>query len=155
LSKKEILMIAGDGLRSTQFVELSLFEKPYPFPTGFIRLAQMADAIVIPVFALPDEEEGSIRVDIHDPLPIKSDRTIEENLRLFAEVLGKKLNESPHLWHRWDRPNWFAEASWWAAEVGSRDPFRSRRKAPKQEKKRSIAKVLARRVREALRAEPG
>lgn len=154
LSNKEIVMIAGDGLRSTQFIELSLFERPYPFPTGFIRIAEMTDATVIPVFAVPDEEGKNIRVEIHEPLLIRPGQTLAENIQLFAQVLGDKLNSTPHLWHRWDRPNWFGEARDWAGQVASKDPFKSRRKAPKGPN-RTIGRLLASKVRRAFRADAG
>lgn len=110
LKNNEIVMIAGDGLRSTQFINFPLFGKPYPFPTGFIKLALTTGAAVLPAFAVPDRATIGIRVEIHSPLRMDRSESLESNVRQFADALDGQLRKTPHLWLRWRIPNWFEVA---------------------------------------------
>jgi lauroyl/myristoyl acyltransferase len=120
LAKNEILLLAGDGLRATDFRLLPVLGNDYPIPSGFVKLALATGATVLPAFSIP---EGSrIQTTIHPPLPIDSEASIEENLRGYADVLNAHLTRTPHLWLRWRRPNWFQEARDWIVEAKA-DPF--------------------------------
>ena len=110
LSSGEIVMIAGDGLRATQFINFPLLGQPYPFPTGFIKIAKMTDAVMLPVFAVPSSKPRGIEVHIRAPLKLDPKADLEENLREFAEVLGDQLQQTPHLWLRWKISDWFDQA---------------------------------------------
>lgn len=108
LADNGIVMIAGDGMRSAQFIQLQLLGRPYPFPTGFIKLAILTGAPVLPAFCIFDAG-GAISIEISKPLPLDSEGQMEDNLQLFASALDGQLRQTPHLWGRWGRANWFEE----------------------------------------------
>ena len=110
LGRNEIVMIAGDGLAATQFMRFPLFGKPYPFPTGVVKIALATGATLLPVFAVPAVRSRGIRVDIEPPLLMDPEVGLDINLTQFVNVLRKRLERTPHLWLRWKVPNWFEVA---------------------------------------------
>jgi lauroyl/myristoyl acyltransferase len=124
LSDNEILVIAGDGVRATGFVQLPLLGQLYPFPTGFMKIAVISGAIVLPTFAFPGIRNMSIRTEIRRALAISPKKSTEENVRAYADTLNNQLLSTPHLWEHWSRINWFENARKWAVE-GAEDPFTS------------------------------
>ena len=114
LSRNEVVLFAGDGLRAAAFERMELLGKPYPFPTGFMRIAMLTRAPVLPVWALP----GGVRkivVRILPPLPVKPDYAVSGNLRLFAGALDDRLRVAPHLWYRWsETPDLFRRVIRWS-----------------------------------------
>lgn len=107
------VLIPGDGTRAAKFLRLPLLATQYPFPTGFIQIAMMTQAPVLPAFAYDDSSSNSIVVVILPALNIDSTKTISHNLLLFVEVFEGVLRELPHLWHRWSMPDCFDHDSKW------------------------------------------
>jgi KDO2-lipid IV(A) lauroyltransferase len=124
LADNKILLIAGDGLRSTEFKMLEILGNPYPVPSGPVKIALMTGAVVLPVFSIP--ERTTIRTTIHPPLPIDSHASIETNNGYYVNTLNEQLKQTPHLWLRWRRPDWFEEAREWVDRSKS-DPFGAKR----------------------------
>lgn len=124
LGKNQILLIAGDGLRSTEFKMLEVLGNPYPVPSGHLKIALMTGAVVLPVFSIP--ERTMIRTTIHPPLPIDQHASIESNNGYYVNTLNEQLKQTPHLWLRWRRPNWFEEAREWV-DRAKLDPFGAKR----------------------------
>lgn len=122
LAKNEILLIAGDGLRATEFRRFQLLGKEYPFPTGFMKIALLTNATVLPTFAVPDEIASTVRTEIKEPLPIDPKLSVQENLQAFVDVFDEQLRRAPHFWQRWRRANYFEEALKWADD-DQKDPF--------------------------------
>lgn len=125
LADRQILVIAGDGFKATGFARLSLLGHPYPFPTGFMKIALMTRAVVLPAFAIPEFRSRTMRVEIGTPLPLDPSKSVEANLQCYADVLEGQIRATPHLWARWGRRNWFQEANKWADQVAE-DPFTSK-----------------------------
>jgi lauroyl/myristoyl acyltransferase len=120
MEANQILLIAGDGLRATEFKTFPVLGNDYPIPTGFVKIALVTGATVLPVFSTP--EKGRIRTTIHPPLRLDSNERIETNLQGYVDVLNEQLLRTPHLWLRWNRANWFEKARKWAEEAKA-DPF--------------------------------
>ncbi|MGH7556480.1 MAG: lysophospholipid acyltransferase family protein [Gemmatimonadota bacterium] len=118
LSRNGIVMTTGDGLRSSQFSNLPLLGSMYPFPNGFMKIAMLTDASVLPTYAVQDGRAGRIRVEIHPALPVDPQLDVEENLRLIGESLEEQVRQRPHLWTRWIIPNWFQVAREWSRDDG-------------------------------------
>jgi KDO2-lipid IV(A) lauroyltransferase len=114
LGENGIVMIAGDGFKSAKFVLLPLLGEMYPFPIGYMNIAMMTKTPVLPAFCIPDLK-GEIAIKIHMPLAVDLSATPEDNVQLFASVLDAQIRETPHLWLRWGKDNWFERARKWAA----------------------------------------
>lgn len=114
LSSNGIVMTAGDGLRSMQFVELPLLGRSHPFPVGLMKIALASGASVLPVFAVQNGRAGRIRVEIHPAISLDPSLPVEENLRALVEVIEDQIRRIPELWHRWMIPNWFQAAQEWS-----------------------------------------
>lgn len=111
LSENRPVVITGDGVRSAEFETLPLLGRSYPFPVGYMKIAMMTGAPVVPVFALDGERGNRIRVDIKPPLKIDPDASVKSNLRQFSAVFDKQLREAPHLWHLWGTKDLFEHMS--------------------------------------------
>lgn len=122
LSRNEILMIAGDGLRATDFVEMKLLGKRYPFPAGFMKIALLTRAAILPAFATPDESGKGVRTTINRALETDSNISLGENLQRFVDVFDAELRRAPQFWQRWKRPHFFENAIKWANDM-EKDPF--------------------------------
>lgn len=114
LARNRPVLIAGDGKRSLEFAFFPLLGKPYPLPTGFVKIAMATGAPLLPVFGLERGRLGSIQVEIHPPLAIDPGAGAVENLALYARVLDEQLRRSPHLWPRWEIENLFEDRRAWA-----------------------------------------
>lgn len=122
LSNNETLLIAGDGLRATEFKRFQLLGKEYPFPTGFMKIALLTNAAVLPAFAVPDEKAKTIQTEIKEPLPVDPNLGVQENLQKFVDIFDEQLRRAPHFWQRWKRANYFEGALTWADDA-NKDPF--------------------------------
>lgn len=101
------VLSTGDGMAAAEFVRLSLLDKPYPYPTGMIKIAMMTEASVLPVFACEGDRRLPVHVVIHPPLPIDASADVAANVGEFANVLDRQLRAMPHLYNRWSRKRWF------------------------------------------------
>lgn len=124
LSANQIVLIAGDGVRATSFVQLPLLGQLYPFATGFAKIAAIQGSAVLPIFAFPVNRNRIIRAEIGRPVAISPETSIEDNVQRYAETLNDQLTLTPHLWQLWSRPDWFKNARRWASEQHE-DPFTS------------------------------
>lgn len=115
LSRNSAVLILGDGLRSAEFVRMSLLGKTYPYPVGFLKIGMMTGAPLLPTFAVDGERGSRIRIEIHPALEVDPSADITTNLATFANLLDRQLRKTPHLWHRWDEENCFERALEWAA----------------------------------------
>lgn len=101
LAENKPVVFAGDGLKAAEFVQLPLLGGTYPFAKGFMKIAMMTRAAVLPSFALEGEDDHWIVVNIRPPLEIDPEASIEENLMKFAQILDEQIRRTPHLWLRW------------------------------------------------------
>lgn len=120
IKANEIFLIAGDGLRATEFKMFRVLGQEYPVPTGFVKIALLTGAAVLPAFSIP--ENGRIRTTILPPLRLDPEAGIGPNLQGYVDVLNEQLQRTPHLWQRWNRANWFEKVRKWAEEAEA-DPF--------------------------------
>lgn len=112
LDQNGIVMIAGDGEWSTEFEILPLLEREYPFPVGFIKLAVMTGAAVLPAFCIFDSNWKMV-TQIHPPLDIDSNHSMRENVAQFAKALEQQISRTPHQWLRWRQERWFEKMLSW------------------------------------------
>lgn len=118
LSRNRPVFLTADGMRSMHFERVSLLGRVYPLPTGFMRIAIMARAPLLPVFALEGDGHGPIMVEIEPALPVDPAVGLSENLQRFVAVFESRLQSSPHLWNRWKVRRLFDRALDWT----ERDP---------------------------------
>ena len=136
LSSNQPVIVLGDGLRSSEFVGLPLLGKTYPFPVGFMKIARLTKAPVLPAFAVEAGPTFGVHVEIQPPLPIDPSLGVAANMEKFSASLDERLRLTPHQWHRWSTVNVFenadewsrSDARWhnsftkWCAERGPREP---------------------------------
>jgi lauroyl/myristoyl acyltransferase len=101
ISRNQAVVFAADGMRALEFARPSLLGKIYPLPTGFMKIAMQTEAPVLPVFAIDGDRRNRIRVEIHPPLEIDPTGGAAKNVQLFADVLERQIQRTPHLWNRW------------------------------------------------------
>lgn len=120
LSRNKPIMVAGDGFRAAEFVMLPFLGRTNPFATGFMKIALMTGAAVLPCFVLEEEGDHRIRVEVKQELDLVPGGTIEENLLKFVKVLDEQIRCTPHLWYRWSIENTFEKAEKWT-QGGAQD----------------------------------
>jgi lauroyl/myristoyl acyltransferase len=113
LSSNEVVIILGDGFRSSEFMTGSILGMPYPFPLGYMKIAVLTGASVLPVFATETKPRFGLHIKIYPALPVSSSSTAH-NVNLFAKLLDEELRLRPHLWYRWSTRNVFRNALKWA-----------------------------------------
>lgn len=101
LARNKPVVLAGDGLKAAEFAHLPLLGGSYPFAKGFMRIAMLTKAAVLPTFGLEGKNGHWIAVVIGPPLNIDPAASVEENIMRFAEVLEAQIRRTPHLWFRW------------------------------------------------------
>jgi lauroyl/myristoyl acyltransferase len=114
LSRNQVVMIVGDGMRAVEFARLSLLGRVYPFPTGFMKIAMLTKAPLLPVFVVEGDRRNRLRLEIHPPLQIDPAGDVDMNLQLFADILDVQIRRTPHLWNRWKTKNVFDRALAWS-----------------------------------------
>jgi KDO2-lipid IV(A) lauroyltransferase len=101
LAANRPVVLAGDGLKAAEFAQLPLLGGSYPFPKGFMKIAMLAKAAILPAFALEGDDGHRIVVHIGPPLEVDPEASVEANLMKFAQVLEEQIRGTPHLWFRW------------------------------------------------------
>jgi KDO2-lipid IV(A) lauroyltransferase len=114
LSRNQPVIVLGDGLRSSEFVALPLLGKTYPFPVGFMKIARLTGAPVLPAFAVETGPEFELRIAIQPPLLIDPLLGVAANMEKFSASLDEQLRLTPHQWHRWSIVNVFENANEWS-----------------------------------------
>lgn len=114
LAQNKVTKIAGDGLRSSEFELFHLLGKEYPFPTGFMKIAAMCGAAVLPAFAGEGRVDHAFRVEILPALRVNPNAGVRENLERFAQVFDHQLQRAPHQWHRWKVKDIFRRVIEWS-----------------------------------------
>jgi lauroyl/myristoyl acyltransferase len=114
LAENKLVVIAGDGLRSSEFVRLNLLGMEYPFPTGCMKIAMLTGATVLPTFALDSEGDRACRVQVLPPLRVDQKGSAKDIVSDFARLYDDQLLSAPHLWHRWGIKKVFTRAIEWS-----------------------------------------
>lgn len=114
LADNRVLVLLGDGMRSSDFEEAPIFHARYPFSTGFVKLAEATGSIVLPVFAIEENARTPLQIRICESMPIESSKSMAASVGLFSDALMDQLKQHPHQWHRWSVPSLFDNARAWA-----------------------------------------
>ena len=123
LARNESVLMLGDGMHAVQFVKLTLLGNDYPFPTGFMKIAIVSGAPVLPVWSLPGHWRAPVRVEIRPPLELPTGPSLSSKLEVFARLLNEQLQRTPHLWLRWGVPDLFKNAILWSeSDLRERKP---------------------------------
>jgi lauroyl/myristoyl acyltransferase len=114
LAQNKMVVIAGDGLRSSEFVRLNLLGMRYPYPTGCMKIAMLTGATVLPTFALDSDGNRACRVRVLPPLRVDQKGSAKDIVSDFARLYDDQLLSAPHLWHRWGIKKVFTRAIEWS-----------------------------------------
>jgi hypothetical protein len=114
LSRNQPVIVLGDGLRSSEYVRLPLLGKTYPFPVGFMKIASLTGAPILPAFAVETSPEFRLQIEIQPPLSIEPSLCVAANMEKFSAALDERLRLTPHQWHRWSTVNVFDNANEWS-----------------------------------------
>jgi KDO2-lipid IV(A) lauroyltransferase len=112
LKKNEILLFLADALHAANFVELPLLGEPYPFATGYMSMAMMSDAAILPLFAVDHPEGFGVKIVIQKPLQLDGQRVqnleaIRTNIARFVRLFESYVIQYPHLYNIWTKEDWF------------------------------------------------
>lgn len=111
LSQKKLLVVAGDGLVSIDFIKMNFLDRQYPFATGYIKIAMLTGAPIVPVFAGVDANE--IVIEVLPPIERGMGSTLENTLHECVTILENQVKLKPHLWARWrNRKLWQTVSAW-------------------------------------------
>lgn len=113
LSANQVLLLLGDGMRSSDFVEAPLLNTRFPLSPGFAKIARMTQATLLPLFTIEVDSQTPVHIKIEEPIPLESAPNPASTTLQFGRSLNKHLNEFPHLWHRWSIPDLFMNAKGW------------------------------------------
>lgn len=103
LAAGTIVAQTGDGLHSARFVEVDFLGRRAPFPTGMMRVAQAAGAVVVPVFQV-GEAPDRLRIVLEEPLTVERDggeASMTTAVASFAGLLERHLRTSIPSWEHW------------------------------------------------------
>lgn len=103
LHNNELVSLAGDGGIATEFVRVPLLGRSYPFPSGYVKIAMMTGAPLVPVFMIEKARAVKLALEIHPELPIDPVGEVIDNIGLFAKVVEEQLERHPHQWYRWKK----------------------------------------------------
>ena len=112
LTKNEIILILGDALHASNFVNLTILGQTYPFPTGFMNMALSTGSSVLPTFAVDHDNGLGVKIVIHQPLALRMNgksrqQLIETNLEQYVRIFDSYVRQYPHLMKIWTKENWF------------------------------------------------
>lgn len=109
LKNNGIVMMTGDGVGGGKFVgkycHVSFLTKTVLFPEGPAALAQKTEALLLPTFTVP-ENDNRYKTIIERPLNLLPNCCLEKdkkkNTQAFAAIMEKYIKKYPHHWHFWD-----------------------------------------------------
>jgi hypothetical protein len=101
LRQNKSVLVAGDGLKSAEFVQLPFLSGTYPFPKGFMKISMATGSEALPIFAVEGDGSRWINVKIGPALELIPNSSLEDNLLKWARVLEEQILQNPHLWYRW------------------------------------------------------
>ncbi len=105
LKNNNILFLMGDGTRAMKFVNLDFMRHILPFPTGFVSLAQITGAAILPIFAVDSPDGYGIKVIIEPPLMLEQSSSSEhdttaKSVESFARLFESYVRRYPHLFYK-------------------------------------------------------
>jgi lauroyl/myristoyl acyltransferase len=107
LRKNLFVSITAGAWEGQLLVSTSIGHGVMELATGGPRLANAANAPLIPVFVVRNEERGELLVIVESPIPIDTSGTREMMIRKatneFALRHGRYLEEFPYQWRDWDK----------------------------------------------------
>lgn len=103
LSRNHPVLIVGDGVKTTETVDVSLMGGKYPFAVGFMKIAMMTGAPVLPTFVMETKGGRRVRLEILPPIPIDPAASAAENVRALGRIVERHLKDDPYQWYRLER----------------------------------------------------
>lgn len=103
LQANGILLIMGDGTRSSNLVPLNFLGHTSPFPAGMTRIALLTGATILPTFAVDTPQGNGVKIIIEKPLGLEKNKAsapevIAKNVSAFVQVLEAYVKRYPHLY---------------------------------------------------------
>jgi KDO2-lipid IV(A) lauroyltransferase len=93
-------------------VTVEFFGEETTVPAGPVALAELTNAVVLPVAAF-FKDGGGYRIEVGDPVEIPTDGTRAERVKLgsqrVAKALEAQISKRPSQWHLF-QPNWPSDA---------------------------------------------
>lgn len=103
LARNHPLLIVGDGVKSTETVDIPLMGGKYPFAVGFMKIAMITGAPVLPTFVVETNGGRRVRLEILPPVPMDSAASAAENVMALGQIVERQLQDDPHQWYRLER----------------------------------------------------
>lgn len=104
LENNEVVVQTGDGWHSAGFIEAEFLGRLLPFTTGMMRIAQITESVVVPLFTVgtpPDK----MRFIIEQPFRVEKDEGTHAHLRNrvagYVKRLEHHLLENIPCWEHW------------------------------------------------------
>jgi len=109
LKNNGIVMMTGDGVGGGKYIgkycSVFFLNKAVLFPEGPAALAQKTNAVLLPAFTVPGNN-NRYKTIIEKPFNVLSsglkEDDIRKNTQTFASVMEKYVTRYPHYWHFWD-----------------------------------------------------
>ncbi|CAN5793379.1 hypothetical protein BH20GEM1_BH20GEM1_00900 [soil metagenome] len=112
LAERKLIVVAGDGLVSTDFIKMNFLDQQYPFATGYIKIAMLTRSPIIPVFARRGSHE--IVLEVLRPIEVREDSKLEDIIQECVQILENRVKLTPHLWDRWSNNDvWSRVLEWY------------------------------------------
>ena len=115
LADNRIVAQTGDGLHSARFVEVDFLGRKSPLPTGMLRVAQVAGAVVVPIFQVGSPPDG-LRILIEEPRTVaRGEDQLQEAVAAYAKRLEHHLLQNVECWEHWLIEDTLATIASWQA----------------------------------------
>ena len=104
LRSNAIVMVGGDGMAGSRFVELPFLSGTMSFPTGLAGLAAETGAAIVCLFPVR-ESMTRHRCVLHPPIYCndRSQASIEAAVRAYVRIFEENVRQFPWMWWSWRR----------------------------------------------------
>ena len=102
--RNAVVIMNGDGMMGTDFVELRFLDGTMAFPTGPARLAAHAGAPIVSIYCLPEGLTGH-RLQVHPPVYCTEDTpaAVKAAVQSYVALLESYILRYPWAWWTWRR----------------------------------------------------
>lgn len=102
-SCNQAVLIVVDGVKTSETVDVPLLGGSYPYAVGFMRIAMLEKATVLPTFVVEKDGGRRVRLEILPPFQIDEAASAAQNVTMLGRVIESHLESYPHQWYKLKR----------------------------------------------------
>ena len=102
-SRDQAVLIVVDGIRTSETVDVPMLGGSYPFAVGFMRIAMLEKATVLPTYVVEKDGGRRVRLEILPPFQVDDAANAAQNVTMLGRVFESHLESFPHQWYKLQR----------------------------------------------------